>query len=97
MRVIFTELALAELNEARDYLEAEFEGLGTAFKSDVARAKNLISRHPFAGSSETAEVRRCLLHKFPYKLLYSIESDHILVIAVAHHHRRPNYWVDRTR
>ena len=41
------------------------------------------------------EVRKCLLHKFPYKLMYSVEGNHILVIAVAHQHRNPDYWVDR--
>jgi len=41
------------------------------------------------------EVRKCLLHRFTYKLLYSVEEDHILVIAVAHQYRKPDYWVDR--
>ncbi len=81
MRIVFSELARTELDEAIKYLEAEFEGLGAAFKADVARAKNLIARHPLAGSVQRDEVRRCLLHKFPYKLLYSIEADHVFVIA----------------
>jgi len=35
------------------------------------------------------------MHKFPYKILYSVERDHLLVIAIAHQHRRPDYWIDR--
>ncbi|MDP2208100.1 MAG: type II toxin-antitoxin system RelE/ParE family toxin [Bacteroidota bacterium] len=54
-----------------------------------------IAEHPQAWSVERGDVRKCLLHKFPYKLLYSIEEDHIFVLAVAHQHRRPNYWVER--
>ena len=36
-----------------------------------------------------------ILSRFPYKLLYSVEADHLYVIAVAHLHRAPDYWVDR--
>ena len=97
MKVIFSELALEELNDATEYLESVFAGLGKAFRSDVARSKNLLSRFPLAGAVETGEIRHCLLHKFPYKLIYSIESDHVFIIAVAHQHREPSYWVDRTQ
>lgn len=41
------------------------------------------------------EIRRMILSRFPYKLLYSIETDCIYIIAVAHLHRAPDYWVDR--
>jgi len=32
---------------------------------------------------------------FPFLLVYSIEVDHILVVAAAHNKRRPGYWLDR--
>ena len=37
-------------------------------------------------------MRRCLLRVFPYSLLYTIESDFILIVAVMHGKRRPGYW-----
>lgn len=77
------------------YYDIEYPGLGKKFKKEVKRAAVRISEYPEAWSIERGEVRKCLLHKFPYKLLYSIESDHILIIAVAHLHRQPNYWVER--
>ena len=95
MRVLFSTLAHQELQSAADYLELEFEGLGVSFKAEVKLAAERISRHPRAWSIERGEVRKCLLHRFPYKLLYSIENDHILILAVAHQHREPEYWVDR--
>ena len=52
---------------------------------------------PEIGSLESKNIRRYLLHKFPYKILYSNQKDHIYVIAVAHMHREPKYWVDRKR
>jgi len=51
---------------------------------------------PLACPIERAEIRRLTLSRFPYKLLYSVESDHIYLIAVSHQHRMPDYWIDRT-
>ena len=97
MKVLFSALAKQELDDAVHYLELEFEGLGDIFKSEVKAAAVRIARHPKAWSVERGEVRKCLLHKFPYKLLYSIESDHIFIIAVTHQHREPDYWIDRPK
>lgn len=95
MRVIFTVFARQELEDAARYYELEYSGLGSRFKEEVRRAALRIAAYPQAWSIERGDVRKCLLHKFPYKLLYSVEEDHILVIAVAHQHREPDYWVDR--
>ncbi|MBT4287197.1 MAG: type II toxin-antitoxin system RelE/ParE family toxin [Deltaproteobacteria bacterium] len=39
--------------------------------------------------------RRCLIPKFPYGIIYVIESDHIYIVAVAHTMRKPAYWAER--
>lgn len=95
MRVIFSRHAKQELEDAIYYHELEYSGLGEGFKEEVRWATLRIAEYPEAWSIERGEVRKCLLHKFPYKLLYSIEEDHIFVIAVAHQHRKPDYWVER--
>jgi plasmid stabilization system protein ParE len=95
MKVIFSKYAQQELNDAARYYELEYEGLGRRFKEEVKKAAIRISEYPKAWSVERGDVRKCLLHRFPYKLLYSIEEDHIFVIALAHQHRKPYYWIDR--
>lgn len=95
MRVVFTRIAWQELEDAVRYYEVEYSGLGQGFKEEVRKAALRIAEYPQAWSVERGDVRKCLLHKFPYKLMYSVEEDHILVIAVAHQHRTPDYWVDR--
>lgn len=95
MRVIFTKYAKQELEDAVHCYELEYSGLGKRFKEEVRRAALRIAEYPQAWSTERGDVRKYLLHKFPYKLLYSSEVDHILVIAVAHQHRKPGYWIDR--
>ncbi len=95
MRVIFSRYARQELDDATRYYEMEYHGLGARFREEVRKAAKRISEYPEAWSVERGDVRKCILHKFPYKLLYSIEKDHILIIAVAHQHRKPDYWVER--
>ena len=97
MRVIFSKLARQELDTATRYYEVEFQGLGNQFRDEVKKAAIRITEYPQAWSVECGDVRKCLLHKFPYKLLYSIEEDHIFIIAVAHQHRRPDFWIERTK
>lgn len=95
MRVLFTRIARQELEDAVRFYELEYSGLGRRFKEEVRKAALRVAEYPKAWSIELGEVRKCLLHKFPYKLMYSVEEDHILVIAVAHQHRKPDYWVGR--
>ncbi len=97
MRIIFTRLARLELEDAVRYYELEYSGLGNRFKEEVRKAALRIATYPQAWSIERGDVRKCLLHKFPYKLMYSVEENHILVIAVAHQHRKPDYWVERDK
>ena len=95
MRVIFNELARDEFINAVEYYELEVIGLGKRFKDEVKNSIKRILKYPKAWSIEKGEIRKYLLHKFPYKILYSIESDYIYIIAIAHMHRMPDYWIDR--
>ena len=97
MKLIFSRYAKLELDSATHLYELEYKGLGRRFKEEVKKAALRISEYPEAWSIERGDIRKCLLHKFPYKLLYSIERDHIFIITVAHLHRRPNYWIDREK
>ena len=97
MKVIFSKYAKLELEDAVHFYELEYQGLGRRFKEEVKKAIKRIAKYPEAWSVERGDVRGALLHKFPYKLLYSIEADHIFVIAVAHQHRKPDYWIDREK
>ena len=95
MRLLFTRYAKQEFDDAVRYHELEAPGLGRNFRAEVRRAALRIVEYPQVWSVYRGDVRKCLLHRFPYALLYSIEEDHILVVAVAHQHRRPYYWIDR--
>ncbi len=74
MRVIFSKYAKLELEDAVRFYELQHFRLGKRFKEEVSKAALRIVEYPTAWSIESGEVRKCLLHKFPYQLLYSIES-----------------------
>ncbi len=83
------------MNEAAQYYELESPGLGVAFLKEVERCLELIADHPEAGTILRGSVRRRLLRRFPYALLYKIKPDGIRVLAVMNLKRRPTYWVGR--
>jgi toxin ParE2 len=97
VKVRFLEIAETELDDAIRWYEAQAPGLGDAFLVEVLSAAHRILLYPDAWQSFDATVRRCRLSRFPYALVYAIEGKEILVLAVAHLHRAPDYWRDRLK
>lgn len=97
MKSEFLPEADEELREAARYYEKEASGLGLAFLSETHSAVHEIETYPEAWTIVRQSIRKKTLTRFPYNLLYSIESDTILIVAVAHHKRRPNYWRERLK
>ena len=93
MKVVFSNLASLELEDAIAFYETELEGLGLRFKEEIKSAILRIKEHPKAWSIERGEIRKALLHRFPYKILYALEKEKIIILAIAHQHRKPDYWV----
>jgi toxin ParE2 len=95
--VRFLEIAEIELDQAINWYESQAPGLGNAFLIEVLSAVDRITRFPEAWHPLDEDVRRCRLSRFPYGLIYTVEQGEILVLAVAHLHRRPDYWRDRVK
>jgi plasmid stabilization system protein ParE len=93
----FLEIAEIELDQAIHWYGAQAPGLGDAFLIEVLSAADRIVRFPEAWHPLGEGVHRCRLSRFPYGLLYTMDNGDILVLAVAHLHRRPDYWGDRLK
>ncbi len=91
----FDAAAERELNEAVDFYELESPGLGDVFLTEVEHTLAQVEAFPEAAEPLRDAVRRRLLHTFPYALLYSLRTDEVRILAVAHQRRRPFYWEDR--
>jgi toxin ParE1/3/4 len=95
MSIIFSPEARAEFEDGERYYEHQVAGLGARFRQDVKQALLRLRTWPLACPIERGDIRRLILSRFPYKLLYTIESDHVYILAVANTHRAPDYWVQR--
>ena len=77
------------------YYEDQREGLGLDFMLAVQRTYERLQESPAVGAPFGRRLRRVLVPKFPYGLLYRAEVARIYIIAVMHLHRRPGYWRSR--
>jgi toxin ParE1/3/4 len=71
----FHRLADRELNAAAQYYDLENPGLGSSFLEEIDRCLQSIEAHPEAGMILRGSVRRRLLHRFPYALVYKIKRS----------------------
>ncbi|OOG59126.1 plasmid stabilization protein [Rhodanobacter sp. B05] len=88
--------ALAEFEGATRYYAAIQNELAQRFVSSVEIAIEELAEQPLAFALMAHDVRRCLTRVFPYAVLYTIEVDYILIVAVMHCHQEPGYWRHRT-
>jgi plasmid stabilization system protein ParE len=80
-----------EMIHAVAYYEDCDPGLGMDFSREVYEAIRNAVAYPNLWPVMDGEVRRCLVHRFPYGVLYSVEPDGIFILAVMHLHRDPDY------
>ncbi len=95
MKVRFLTLAQQELDDAFAWYNEQVEGLGREFLDELDRAVRRSVVFPLSCPEIEPGLRRCLLARFPYGLVYGLEGDTIIVVAVAHLHRKPRYWAER--
>lgn len=93
--VRYHEAAEDELLNEIGYLELQTKGLGRRFFAEIRKAEDFIVQFPESAEEIRPGIRKRMLRKFRYSLLYSIEKDGLLILAVAHHSRRPGYWIGR--
>jgi toxin ParE1/3/4 len=94
--VFFDPEAREEFLSAIQYYEDCLVGLGLRFRHVVEAAIQKTIEEPFRYRVLHAPFRRHLLPKFPYAIIYSIEPEHIRVLAIAHTKRKPGYWLGRS-
>jgi plasmid stabilization system protein ParE len=97
MNLIFSELASRELvRTARDY-ESKAPGLGGLFLTEVEAATEQIQRFPESAPVFGARLRRKILNRFPYAVLYATAAEVIRIVAIMHQHRGPDFIARRLR
>lgn len=95
MNIKYLKIAREEFQDAIKYYEIQQTGLCRKFQTDIKSAILRLKEFPNAYIVIKENIRRCLLHKFNYSILYTIRNNYILIVAISHQHRQPDYWVDR--
>lgn len=86
-RIWFRPQARAEIREARSWYEGQVAGLGRAFIAEVETTLAFLRLHPqmYMELSDNGQVRRALLHRFPYSLVYELTSESEVVVLACRH------------
>jgi hypothetical protein len=96
MNILILSSAEEEFAEAVDYYNGQCPGLGYEFAVEVNHTFDRIKVYPEAWQLFSKRTRRCLLNRFPYGVLYRVDTGIILVGAIMHLNRDPKTWDLRT-
>ena len=94
-RIEFLEAAVTDLAETVAYYNSSQEDLGYEFLDEFKRTLNRIIAFPEAWPPISVKTRRCQTNRFPYGVIYKINHDFLLVVAVMHLHSEPEKWKKR--
>jgi plasmid stabilization system protein ParE len=90
----FIAPAQQELDQAIKYHNAKIPGLGDDLFNEIVSVAQKLCEFPEMWSKVRKSIRRCRL---PYSLIYRADAKEIVIIAVMHNRRRPEYWRRRTK
>jgi toxin ParE2 len=92
MKVTYLDAAEAEFKETIQYYNNQRKGLGFEFSDEVKQAIERIKNYPHAWTPLSKRIRRCLIHRFPYGIIYEARTEQIIIVAIQHHRRKPENW-----
>ncbi len=93
--IYFHKLAREEFLSGRDYYDEQVFGLGKSFVTEINRSIRIIKANPLAYPIIKENIRKAVVIKFPYSILYRIEKENIYILTVMHQKRKPQYWSSR--
>ena len=96
MNIILIPPADKELSEAIDYYNDQLAGLGEQFYTCFLDTVGYISQTPEVWKKIGANTRRINIKRFPYLILYMLDEKDILITCIAHQHRNPTYYMERS-
>jgi len=93
--VLFTPAARADVIAAQDWYEDQATGLGARFRTELGSTVQRITDNALQFPPAFRDVRRALLRRFPYAVLFRIDQNAITVLACFHASRDPQQWQRR--
>jgi plasmid stabilization system protein ParE len=95
-RVVFHPGASKDYAAAFAWYYARGTALASDFEREIDRGIRLVFRNPLRWPKFDDQRRRLVVRKFPYSIIYELHGNDVVILAVAHGKRRPNYWRERS-
>ena len=95
IKVRFLPAAEIELLKEVTYYSKARKGTGLRFQAAVQAALSRAATHPLGGAPSFKETRSVLVKGFPFSVVYRPSQNELLVVAIAPHRKRPQYWSSR--
>ena len=97
MKIIFVVPSDKELDDGIEYYEDQIPGLGKVFYEEIMHLIGLIEMFPSSWTKVGKRTSKCLLKRFPHFILYITEYKDLLITAIGHQYRDPEYFAERIR
>jgi toxin ParE1/3/4 len=94
-KVVLHDAAIQELDDALEWYSKISTELSEDLLQKFIEASFTLEINPFINSELNGGYGKLNLERFPYKLVYKIFPDEVLIVALAHHKRLPFYWKKR--
>ncbi|MFQ5724114.1 MAG: type II toxin-antitoxin system RelE/ParE family toxin [Terriglobia bacterium] len=95
-RLLVRRPAKADIWSATRWYELRWPELGREFLAEVDAALDRVAEKPLQYQVVHRDVRRAIIHRFPFAVFYRVEASRIVVFCVSHLHRDPALWKRRT-
>lgn len=96
MRVEFHPSTVDDVNEAATHYGRARAGLGAEFRAEIDAVIERIARNPTQFPVVEAQIRRCIVHRFPYSVLFRcVSNDCVRILVIRHHRRDPRFGLER--
>lgn len=92
MQVEWRHRAIHEAQDAYDWYEARSEGTGERFLAELDEHIDFILKRPNGYPKWRSSYRKVTMILFPYKVIYHIDGERIIVFSVFHNKRDPEHW-----
>src|SRR5262245_56731359 len=94
-RLVLRPQAQLEIAAAMDWYESERSGLGDEFGQAVETMLDVIQRNPEQYQQISAKLRRAVLHRFPYSIVYTVADEQVIIAGCVHNRSHPRRWIGR--
>jgi toxin ParE1/3/4 len=93
--VVLLTAAQKDLRRAAEFYAGEARQIASHFLAQFEHTLELISGDPELGAVTGRGARRLVMRRFPYTIIYRVEAGRVVVLAVGHQRRNPEFWLGR--